>query len=134
VRAALRRRLSEFQPKEAFQSTDRRTALALINRAAQLENEAKERMAEESRRRHIAEMESLASREPQIWQQVDDLLRNGRRIASVYQEATDLLVQLKRLAEYQNNQAHFAWRVRDLANQYIARPALIERWKKNNLL
>jgi hypothetical protein len=134
VRAALRRRLSEFQPKEAFQSTDRRTALALINRAAQLENEEKERMAEEARRKYIAEMEFLASREPQIWQQVDDMLRNGRRIASVYQEATGLLVQLKRLAEYQNNQAHFAWRMRDLANQYIARPALIERWKKNNLL
>jgi hypothetical protein len=58
------------------------------------------RQAEEAHKQHVAAMQALAAREPQTWQQVEDLLERGRRIASVYDEATELLAALQDLAEF----------------------------------
>jgi ribulose bisphosphate carboxylase small subunit len=60
------------------------------------------RQAEVARQKHIAEMKALATREMQIWQQVDAIIEKGRKIASVYDEATVLLEKLKQLSEFQD--------------------------------
>jgi hypothetical protein len=46
-------------------------------------------------------MKALAAREAQIWQQVETLLDTGRKIVSIYDEATVFLEKLKLLAEFQ---------------------------------
>jgi uncharacterized caspase-like protein len=56
--------------------------------------------AEAARKKHIAEMKALAAREAQVWQQVERILDTGRKIASVYDEATALLEKLYQLAEF----------------------------------
>ena len=52
-------------------------------------------------------MKSLAKREGQVWYQVEDLLEHGARSASVYNEATELLENLKQLSEFQDTQDNF---------------------------
>ena len=85
--------------------------------------------AETARQKHIAEMKDLAAREEQTWKKVEDLLDNGRKIASVYDEATGLLVKLQQLSEFQDMRSVFQQRLRRLAGKYSARSALMGRWR-----
>jgi len=75
-------------------------------------------------------MKALAAREAQVWQQVERILDTGRKIASVYDEATALLEILYQLAEFQNRRDSFEMRFYHLAQKYGSRPSLIDRWKK----
>jgi cell shape-determining protein MreC len=61
---------------------------------------------------------------------VDTLLANGRKIASVYDEATGLLEKLKQLSEFQDTRDVFHARLQQLAQKYSSRSSLIDRWKK----
>jgi len=130
VGLALRKRLGAFLPRESPQPAERRTIQQLIRRAEELEKAEKKRKAEAARQKHIAEMKALAMREAQVWQQVEDLLDTGRKIASVYNEATAMLEKLKQLSEFQDTQDVFRARLHQLAQKYASRPSLIARWKK----
>ena len=134
VKIALRKRLSEFVPKETFQAAQQRPLQRLLKRAEQMQKAEKEHQAQEAQKRHIAEMQALAQREPQIWKQVDDLLENGRKIASVYDEATGFLEKLKQLADFQETRDTFFSHVRGLASKYSSRSSLMDRWKKRGWL
>jgi hypothetical protein len=130
VGLALRKRLGAFLPQERPQPAERRTIQQLLQRAEQLEKAEKKRQAETARQKHIAEMKVLAARETQVWQQVETLLDTGRKIASVYDEATASLEKLKQLAEFQDTRDIFRVRLHQLAQKYTSRPSLIDRWKK----
>jgi hypothetical protein len=126
---ALRKRLNAFLPQERSHAAKPRTIQQLLQRAKELEQAAQKRRAEEARKKHVAEMKALAAREAQAWQQVDSLLAKGRKIASVYDEATGILERLKQLSEFQDRRDDFRARVRQLAQKYGSRPSLIERWR-----
>ena len=130
VGLALRKRLGVFLPQERIQPAGRRTIQGVLQRAKQLEKAEKKRQAEAARQKHIAEMKALAAREAQVWQQVETLLDTGRKIASVYDEATALLEKLKQFAEFQDTRDVFQARLHRLAQKYASRPSLIDRWKK----
>jgi len=129
VGLTLRKRLATFLPQpERPQAAQPRTMQQLLRRAEQVEKGEKKRQAEAARQKHITEMKALAAREEQIWKKVEDLLDNGRKIASVYDEATALLEKLNQLSEFQDTGDIFQQRVRWLAEKYAARTALIGRW------
>jgi len=130
VGLALRKRLGAFLPKEPSQPAWRRTIQQLLQRAEQLDKAEKDRRAEAARQKHITEMEALAAREAQVWQQVENLLDTGRKIASVYDEATAMVEKLEQLAEFQDTSDIFRTRLHQLAQKYASRPSLIDRWKK----
>jgi hypothetical protein len=131
VGLALRKRLGAFLPQERLSQARRRTLQQLLQRAQELEKAEKKRQAEAARHKHIAEMKALAAREAQVWQQVETLLDTGRKIASIYDEATALLEKLKQLADFQDTQDSFQARLHRLAQKYASRPSLIDRWKKH---
>ncbi len=107
VGLALRKRLSAFLPQERPQPAGRRTIRQLLQRAEEPENDEKKHRAEAARQKYIAEMKALAAREAGVWQHVEVLLDTGRKIASVYDEATALLEKLKHLSEFQDTQDVF---------------------------
>jgi len=129
VGLALRKCLSAYLPQERPQPAGRRTIQQLRQRAEQIEKAEKKRQAEAARQKHIAEMKALAAREAQVWQQVETLLDTGRKIASVYNEATELLEKLKQLADFQDTRDSFQAHLHRLAQKYASRPSLIDRWK-----
>jgi uncharacterized caspase-like protein len=88
------------------------------------------RQAEAAQQKHIAEMKALAAREAQVWRKIESLLDTGRKIASVYDEATVLLEKLEQLAEFQDTRGSFQVRLHELGQKYASRPSLISRWKK----
>jgi hypothetical protein len=129
VGLALRKRLGERLPQEHREPARRRTIQQLIQRAAELEKAEKKCQEEAALQKHTAEMKALATREMQVWSQVETLLDSGRKSASVYDEATTLLEKLKQLAEFQNTPDSFEARLHQLAQKYASRPSLIDRWR-----
>lgn len=129
VGLTLRKRLAAFLPQpERSQAVQSRTIQQLLRHAEQLKKAEKMRQAEAARQKHIAEMRALATREEQTWRKVENLLDNGRKVASVYDEATGLLEKLKQLSEFQDTRDIFQDRIRYLAEKYSARSALMGRW------
>lgn len=100
-------------------------------RAEKLEKAENKRHAEAARQKHIAEMKALAAHEAQVWQQMEILLDTGRKIASVYDEATALLEKLELLAVFQDTRDSFQARLNQLAERFASRPSLIDRWRKH---
>ncbi|MDM8527545.1 hypothetical protein QUF58_04965 [Anaerolineales bacterium HSG24] len=74
----------------------------------------------------------FAKRESQMWQEVDSFAQRGT--GSGYQKATDLLVDLRELAKHQQTLSTFNQRVQKLASTHAKRPALMRRWKEQNLI
>jgi hypothetical protein len=129
--AALRKRLSAFLPrKESSPHKNPRSVNQLENRASHLREVERKRLAEEARKKHITEMNALAQREEQAWEEVDQLIANGRKIASVYDNATAQLKKLAQLAEFKQTHSVFQSRIQALAEKYAGRNALIGRWKR----
>ena len=127
--AVLRKKLSSFEkPKPSIQSNPR-TFGELLQAAEKLQQAESKRQAEEGRKKHIAEMQELAKREAQIWQDVEKTLES-RYTARNYDYATTLLGRLHQLAEFQGTQTGFNVRLRALVEKYKGRSALIGRWKK----
>ena len=131
VGLALRKRIGEFLPKDQpFQAAGKRTLEELLERARQLKGAENKRHAEEARMKHIAEMKALAKRENQVWLEVDRLLENGQKIASVYDQVTTLLKSLHDLSKFQDTRDIFQVRINKLAEKYSSRPSLMKRWKQ----
>jgi hypothetical protein len=127
--AVLRKKLSSFEkPKPSIQSNPR-TFGELLEAAEKLQQVESKRQAEERRKKHIAEMQELAKREAQTWQDVENTLESGYT-ASNYDYATTLLDKLQQLAEFQGTQTSFNVRLQALVEKYKGRSALIGRWKK----
>lgn len=127
--ASLRKKLSSFEkPKPSIQSNPR-TFGELLEAAERLRRAEAKRQASEKRKKHIAEMQELAKREVQTWQDVENTLKSGYT-ASNYDYATALLDKLQQLAEFQGTQGNFDIRLRALVEAYKGRSALIGRWKK----
>ena len=130
--ASLRKRLINFLPSRevTVEYNKPRSIQELEERAMYLEKEQKKRLAEEAHQRHIAEMEALAQREEQAWVEVDALIANSRKIASVYDQATTQLRKLAQLAEFKQAYPAFQSRIHTLAEKYARRNALIGRWRR----
>ena len=130
--AGLRKRLADFLPSGEVSAVyiETRSIRELEERAMKLEKEEKRRLAEEARQKHISEMKALARREEQAWEQVDVLIANGRKGATVYDQATEQLKKLAQLAEFKQDIPAFQTRIQTLAEKYASRNALIGRWRR----
>jgi hypothetical protein len=127
VGAAFRKRLLSMMERSPAVSAPRRTIRELRDTAKELEEAEKQCQAEEKRKRHAAEMQALAKREAQVWQEVETLLQGYT--AKAYDEATALLARLEQLSEFQGKATTFQQQVLKLAERYKSRTALIARWK-----
>ncbi len=126
---ALRKKLLSFEKPTPTVATQQRTVGELFKTAEELRQAESRRQAEEKRKKHIAEMQELAKREAQTWQEIENLVQLGSA-ARNYDTATTLLSKLQQLSEFQGTQANFMTRVRELGERYKKRTALIERLKR----
>ncbi len=124
---ALRKKLLTFEKVEPAAPNQPRTFGELLKAAGELEAAEKRRQAEERRKAHVAEMQNLAKRETQTWQEIETLLQG--RTTKAYDEATALLVKLQQLAEFQETQVLFRQQIHSLAERFKGRTSLIARWK-----
>ena len=132
----LRRRLQELatetQPHEREAKTGRRTIAALREAATvwqQQQQAAEQRQAELARRRRL---ETLAAREPQVWQEIEALLEEKK--ASAYDSAVSLLQDLRDLATSRGDMADLQQRLADIERTYSNRSALLRRMRQSRLI
>ena len=127
--AALRKKLLSFDKPTPIAEFSPRTFGELLKAAEKLRKAESRRQTEANRKKHIAEMQELAKREAQTWQEIENLVQSGYT-ASNYEYATTLLSKLEQLSEFQGTQVNFITRVRELGERYKKRTGLIERLKK----
>ena len=132
----LRRRLQELatetQPHEREAETGRRTIAALREAATvwrQQQQAAEQRQTELARRRRL---ETLAAREPQVWQEIAALLEEKK--ASAYDSAVSLLQDLRDLSTSRGDMADFQQRLADIERTYSNRSALLRRMRQSRLI
>jgi len=128
----------------SLRSTERRrTAAELLQRAqvlgeARRAKEATDRARKEARRARKAakkmreHLEALRGREPEIWSQAQELIdtRKPRR----YDEAVELLRDLRDLANLQEDEASYRTKMVALQKEHRTKKALLERLHKAKLL
>jgi len=85
----------------------------------------------EAEQKRIRKLLDLAEREETTWNLVESLLE--KKQAKPYDEATQLLVNLRDLAIYQNRLLKFQERFLVIKEKYHSRPTLLERFKRAGL-
>ncbi len=128
----LKKRLLSLMPSQQVAQAVRLSICELLIRADEIEEARQKRRKEEARRKHHAEMEALASREEEIWQEVESLVEMKQ--PKQYEAAVELLAKLKELFEFRDLKADYRQRLNILCERYRSRPGLKWRVQQAKLL
>jgi hypothetical protein len=129
--AKLKQKLSQLIPTSAASNQPRRTIQELLEAAAEEGKKAEKRRQQEAEAKRIEELQTLAKREAQVWQQVESLIQKAQ--SKSYDEAVKLLVKLRDLAEYQNGLPVFQECLNQIYEQYSNRSGLKRRLQEIGL-
>jgi len=111
--------------------TPRRTVGYLLAEADRRWEEERRRRAEAAECKRLQELETLADRETEAWQEVEDLIE--QRTGNAYDEAVQRLVRLRELAIHRGQEAAFARRTDQIRVQYSRRSGLLRRMRDAGL-
>jgi hypothetical protein len=120
-----RRRVGELTDRAEAVAEDRRRRLAGQRARRKAEEE---RLRAEAREKHL---QSLAGREDYLWSRVEQLIKV--RQPKTYDEAVEILCDLRELAVRQDTPGEFTRRMCALYADHARKPTLIERFRKANL-
>ena len=129
--AKFKQKLSQLIPTSPASNQLRRTIQELLEAAAEEGKKAEKRRQQEVEAKRIEELQTLAKREAQVWQQVESLIQKAQ--SKSYDEAVKLLVKLRDLAEYQNRLPVFQERLNRIYEQYSNRSGLKRRLQEVGL-
>ncbi|TRU17046.1 MAG: hypothetical protein EWV80_22930 [Microcystis aeruginosa Ma_QC_B_20070730_S2] len=129
--AKFKQKLSQLIPTSPPSNQARRTIQELLEAAAEEGKKAEKRRQQEAEAKRIEELQTLAKREAQVWQQVESLIQKAQ--SKSYDEAVKLLVKLRDLAEYQNGLPVFQERLNRIYEQYSNRSGLKRRLQEVGL-
>lgn len=129
--AKFKQKLSQLIPTSPPSNQPRRTVQELFEAAAEEGKKAEKRRQQEAEAKRIEELQTLAKREAQVWQQVESLIQKAQ--SKSYDEAVKLLVKLRDLAEYQNGLPVFQERLNQIYEQYSNRSGLKRRLQEIGL-
>lgn len=111
----LKKKLLSLVSREPATPEVRLSIGELLKRADAIKTARSRRQKEAARKKHIAEMDALASRELETWQQVVSLV--DLKQIKCYDEAVQLLGKLRQLAEFRGSRDDFRRRVNDLCER-----------------
>jgi len=121
----LNRRLRQVAPLPEPELRPQRTVGQLLGEAEERRERERRQRAEEAETRRVRELEALAQREAQTWEEVDTLIQQSQ--AKAYGEAVQLLLKLRELARYQGQEETFQQRLNHIYEQYHRRSSLRRR-------
>lgn len=129
--ARLRELSSGGQQTEISSAVTRRGIVELIAVAEEREQIRKEKARKKAEQARIRRLNELAEKEPAVWDQVFALIEQKK--AKAYDEAVNLLVQLRELAEYQERRDAFAAQIHKIHEDYQRLRALRSRMDRAGL-
>lgn len=114
-----------------FEKKSSRSILQLLQTAKQEEEKNRIKKEQAAEKKRIEELKQFANQATQAWSNIERLLLVAQ--AKPYEEAVNLLVKLKDLAEYQNKQPEFQKRLNYIHEKYSRRVGLLRRLKNAGL-
>jgi len=131
---ALNRRLSAMAGLDAppEDAAPRRTVGELFAAAEALRQRRRQEQKARAEAKRVAELKALAEREDEAWREVDALIQQSQ--AKPYDQAVQLLKDLRDLARYQDREAVFEGHMRQLCDRYSRRYALMRRLRGAGLI
>lgn len=131
---ALKLRLSEFIKQELGDPSKNREPLPVLTllmnaERAEEQEEERQRALEEAKR--IERLEALTDKASRLWKEVDTLI--ARKQIKAYDEAIEILVELKEVAEYKGTQSAFQEKINKLHETHSRLPGLRWRMDSNGL-
>jgi len=124
-------RLREIVVKPRREPKTRRTVSQLLADAAQKGERERRKREREAEAKRVKAIEALARREEQAWQEVDTLIQKSN--AKGYQEAVQLLSNLREVAAHRHTEAIFQKRLNQIYQQYRSRHTLMDRLRRAGL-
>ncbi len=121
----LKKRLLSLMPSQQPAQEVRLSIDELLRRADEIEEARRRLRKEQERRKQHAEMEALASREEEIWREVESQVEMKQ--PKHYEAAVQLLAKLKELSEFRDSKADYRQRLNLLCGRYRNRPGL--KWR-----
>ncbi len=109
----------------------RRTVSEILAAAAEMTERRRRAEAAAAETRRIAELEALARRGDEVWNEVKALIQRGQ--AKPYGEAVQLLEKLRDLAEHQRQTVVFQSRLDRIHDEYSRRTSLMQRLRDAGL-
>jgi len=109
----------------AHSTGPRRTVSEILAAAAGMAERRLKARAAAAEAQRIAELEALAKRGDDVWDEVDALIQRGQ--AKTYDEAVQLLKKLRDLAEHQRQTVAFQTRLNRIYGEYSRRSSLMRR-------
>jgi hypothetical protein len=128
---ALNARLRQAEPSAHSPSSTRRTVKQLLTDAERAHEEEKRRQAQEAEEKRIQELDALARREGEAWQEVERLAQKPS--AKTYDQAVHLLSQLREVASRQKQADIFQERLDGIYARYKTRHSLLEKLRAAGL-
>jgi hypothetical protein len=128
----LNRRLKALIGESQHGAEPRRTVGELLAAAEEQAERRRQAEAAAAEARRIEELEALAQRGDAVWEEVNTLIQRGQ--AKPYDEAVELLVKLRDLAEHQGQQAAFRERLDRIHEEYSRRYSLMRRLRNAGLI
>ena len=128
---ALNRRVSALIGTTPPDTGGRRTVGQLFAATEELRERKRQERAAKAEAQRVAQLEALARRGDDAWHEVDALIQQSK--AKAYDEAVRLLVKLRDLAMYKNQQAVFQERLNQVHTQYSRRHSLMQRLRDAGL-
>lgn len=128
----LKKRIGLLQPQAGAASQGKRTVGQLLAAVEEVEAQRKKEAASAAEAKHKAEMQALAARGDEAWQEVDELIKTSK--SKAYDQAVALLEKLHALALEQDQVAIFESRVEHIRKQYGRRSSLMRLMKDAQLV
>jgi hypothetical protein len=116
---------------DAGQKEGQRRISYILEEADERSRQRRERKRREAERARIRALESLAAKEPELWQQVTALIE--RKQPKTYDEAVKILIDLGDVAAHFRRQDSFQSRINQIQKDYSKRPGLLSRMRNAGL-
>jgi hypothetical protein len=128
---ALNRRLEMLINTSDYDVGPRRTVGEIIAAAEKQTKRRYEAEAAAAEARRVAELEALAQRGDEVWDEVDALIQKSQ--AKAYDQAVRLLAKLRDLAVYKHQQTAFQDHLNQIRDRYSRRHSLMQRLQDADL-
>ena len=131
VDIALNARLQQLAGLQAVTPAARRGVGQLLADAERARQREEQDRARDAERKHRAEIEALAQREDEAWQEVHRLLQ--KYSAKDYETAVQLTAQLREVAVYAGHESVFRRRLSEMFERYKTRHSLLQKLRAAGL-
>jgi len=128
---ALNARLRQAEPSAYSSASTRRMVKQLLTDAELAREAEKRRQAQEAEEKRIQKLDALARREGEAWQEVERLAQKSS--AKTYEQAVQLLSQLREVASRQKQTDVFQERLNGIYGCYQTRHSLLEKLRAAGL-